>query len=138
MRRQILILVFLGVLTAIVSSGCGPGADLVPVNPTSKINFCNREGDHLLIYVKNQGNAEALSSAVEVQFSLGPGYNRKVRSPVATGILGPGETTTSGLYVEIPDECFKADCSFTITVDILNEVKETNEGNNSVEGNCIG
>jgi len=47
-----------------------------------------------------------------------------------------GDTTT--VLFSIPSGCFNPDCGFEITVDVLNDVDESNELNNSQTGNCIG
>lgn len=142
MRQQILKLAFFVLVTAVALSGCEPGPagpDLVPVKAPGNPTFCESdETGNLRIYVKNQGDAEAPSSEVEVEFFLAPGQSQKVRAQGATGPLKAGETSTAVISVEIPASCFNPDCSFKITVDILSEVKETNEQNNSVQGTCIG
>ena len=138
MCTQIFTLLLFGLLAAALSGCAGP--DLVPVRAPGNPTFCERDptGD-LLIYVKNQGNADAPSSEVEVQFlNVKPGYSPKVRAQGVTGPLQAGKTSNSVISVKIPDGCFNPDCDFIITVDIVNEVKETNEQNNSVQGACIG
>lgn len=148
MHPQMLKLMFFGVLVLAVNlSGCKgtnsrpKGPDLVPVKAlgdTSDPMFCERdEAGHILIYVKNQGNADAISSAVEVEFFLGQGVSVNIGGQQETGVLLQGGTSQP-ISVTIPDGCWNADCDFKITVDILNKVEETNEQNNSVEGRCIG
>jgi hypothetical protein len=40
--------------------------------------------------------------------------------------------------LSIPGACFNPDCDFKITVDSNGQVNESNEGNNTVSGNCLG
>jgi hypothetical protein len=144
MRHQISKLAFFVLVTAVALSGCGypgsEGPDLVPANAPGNPTFCERdEAGDLRIYVKNQGDADAPSSEVEVQFfNVQPGVSPKVRAQGGTGPLAAGETSTAVISVEIPEDCFNPDCDFEISVDIVNEVKETDEQNNSVQGACIG
>ncbi len=140
MCTQIFRLLLFGLLAAVALSGCVEGTDLVPAKAPGNPTFCERDqAGYLFLYVKNQGNADAPSSAVEVQFlNVRPGYSPKVRAQGITGPLLAGKTSTSVISVKIPEFCFKPDCTFIITVDIVNEVKETNEQNNSIQGACIG
>lgn len=108
--------------------------DLVPVKAPGNPTFCERSGGDLVVYVKNQGGAEAAGSEVEVKFSVAPGAFQHVRG--ATGPISSGATDT--VYIPIPSGCFDSDCHFTITVDIVNVVQESNEANNSANGTCIG
>ncbi|MHC4623976.1 MAG: CARDB domain-containing protein [Planctomycetota bacterium] len=108
--------------------------DLVPVKAPGNPTFCEVSGSDLVVYVKNQGNADAAGSEIEVRFSTDPGVFVKVRG--ATGPISPGDTDTD--YIPIPAGCNGSDCHFTITVDIVNTVRESNESNNSVKGACIG
>ena len=142
MHRQILRLALLVLVVAVTLSACpGPaGPDLVPAKAPGNPTFCETDGaGNLLLYVRNQGDAEASSSEVEVKFlNVRPGYSPVVRATGGTGPLKAGETSASVISAGIPEGCFNPDCDFVITVDIVNEVKETNEQNNSVQGACIG
>ncbi|MFQ5569442.1 MAG: CARDB domain-containing protein [Rhodothermales bacterium] len=137
-------MVFFGLVGTLVLGGCGGpgpgGVDLVPVQAPNNPTLCERDqAGNLLLYVKNQGTAEASSSAVEVQFmNVSPGYSPKVRAQGVTGPLQAGATSTSVISAAIPEGCFNPDCDFEITVDIVNEVQETNEQNNSIQGACVG
>jgi subtilase family serine protease len=42
------------------------------------------------------------------------------------------------LAFPIPPGCFDSDCEFRITVDVNNDVAESNEANNTADGVCIG
>lgn len=140
MRKQLTVLLFLFLVAAILS-GCdgNTSPDLAPAKPPGNPTFCERDEEgRLYLYVKNQGNAPASSSAVEVEFFITPGATQKIRAQGVTGPLGVGETSSSTIYVDIPPGCFNPDCNFNITVDILDEVQEANEQNNTVEASCLG
>jgi subtilase family serine protease len=42
------------------------------------------------------------------------------------------------LFFQIPPGCFDPNCEFRITVDLNNEVNESDEGNNIAKGTCLG
>ncbi len=128
-------------ICATTFTGCVPKTpkpDLVPVNPQGWAGFCDVDysataaGPHgdLRVHIKNQGDAPAGSSHVEVEF----GQLGKFVEPVPA--LAVGETAT--VLFPIPIGCFNPDCGFKITVDVYDEVNESNELNNSQLGNCIG
>ena len=104
-------------------------ADLIPV-PDKNGFFCKRRGDKLVVTVKNQGLGSSKLSTTEVDF-LGLGKFAKPTPPLA-----PGDS--EDLLFEIPRGCFDPDCGFSITVDVMNEVSEKDEGNNTGNGTCIG
>ncbi len=132
----ILFLVIL-VLTVIALAGCYPTtplADLVPANPPGMAGYCNVDNsNNLIVYVKNQGEADAPASSVKVQFSLSSGVQEFSNS---VGPLLAGETIS--VSFAIPSGCFNPDCSFIITVDSGEEITESNELNNTVNGTCVG
>jgi hypothetical protein len=105
--------------------------DLIPV-PDEMGSFCRRDetGLNLIVTVRNQGGSDAGASTTEVDFFQ---YG-KISLP--TGSLGVG--TSTDLLFPIPLGCFDPNCEFRITVDVLNAVAESNEGNNSASGICIG
>jgi hypothetical protein len=108
-------------------------ADLVPISPPDSRLFCKSVNGQLQIVarVENQGSAFAPASITTVDFfSFG-----SVDVPMV-GILG-------GRFIDLkpikpPAGCFNRDCVFRITVDSIDSVDESNEGNNSVTGVCIG
>jgi subtilase family serine protease len=105
--------------------------DLIPANPEGWAGFCDiDDSGNLVVHIKNQGLAPANSSSVKVTFGQ---YGESVK-PVPA--LMYGDTTT--VLFPIPSGCFNPDCGFEITVDVLNDVAESNELNNSQTGNCIG
>lgn len=108
--------------------------DLVPVKSPGNATFCEPHEGLVLVYVKNQGGMIAGRSEVQITFSAGPDTYHV--SKTATGPIAPGDTHIVGF--PIPTDCWQPDCHFTITVDALNEVQESNESNNSVNGTCIG
>lgn len=106
-------------------------ADLIPVpNPDPSINFCRRDGLKLTITVKNQGGTDAPASVTRVAFSQG-GTVSVPTPPISAG--GSVDIT-----VQIPAGCFSPDCGFRITVDSTGLVPESNEGNNTGSGSCLG
>lgn len=108
--------------------GQGGLADLIPV-PDAQGGFCVRQGEKLLVTVRNQGVGPAGPSSTRVDFGSGP-------QSAATPALGPGASTQ--VSVAIPTGCFSPDCRFRITVDALLQVPESNEANNVASGVCIG
>ncbi len=103
--------------------------DLIPV-PDATGNFCRRKNGTLIVTVKNQGTSGAGPSSTRVDFlSYG-----QVTMP--TPPLGPSASVD--LLFPIPPNCDDPDCEFRITVDVNNDVTESNEGNNFASGACIG
>lgn len=103
--------------------------DLIPV-PNSFGSFCERRDNKLVVTVKNQGLCPSTASITEVDFFI---YGT---IPISTPPLGPGESVE--LLFDITPNCFDSDCEFRINVDNLNDVPETDEGNNSAGDTCIG
>ena len=124
-----------GTLTVTALSGCAP--DLVPVpDPRPGHDFCKvvAEGPDkgkLVVTVKNQGNYKAPASTTTVEFSPG-GPSQLATPPI------PVSGTVDLQPLSIPAECFNADCDFKITVDSGNQIKESNEENNTANGVCLG
>lgn len=115
-----------------VASALAP--DLLPFSPfgTDPFAFCRMEqsGKLLRVSVKNQGNGNAAASKTTVFFGTGP-------VTVDTPPIPAGGSVD--ILFTVPANCFSPDCSFRITVDSDNQVNEfNNEGNNSVNGGCIG
>jgi hypothetical protein len=133
-----------GLLTVASLAACGPGGsvdgevDLVPVPEITSfdpvtVDFCLRvdDGESLEVTVRNQGTGTASDSPVRVAFSGGP--------PSVTmtgGQLDPGDIAI--VTFPIPPACFGSDCGFTILVDPDSVIAESNEGNNTADGQCIG
>ncbi|HYR74730.1 MAG TPA: CARDB domain-containing protein [Pyrinomonadaceae bacterium] len=106
-------------------------ADLIPVpDPKPGVGFCRRDGLKLTITVRNQGTADAPPSVTKVDFS--PSGTVSVPTP-AISAGGSVDVT-----VQIPPGCFSPDCNFRITVDSTGLVPESNEGNNTGSGSCLG
>jgi len=97
--------------------------------------YCNvDDSNNLIVYVKNQGEADAPASLVKVQFYLSSGL-QEFSAPV--GSLLAGETKSVSFV--IPLGCFNPDCNFIITVDSGEDITESSELNNTVvNGICIG
>ena len=104
-------------------------ADLVPV-PDATGDYCRLQGNALVVTVRNQGPGPAGPSMTEVDFG------RYGAVPLPTPALMPGAATD--LFAAIPPRAFDPDLDFRITVDRGSAVTETNEGNNSATGSCIG
>ncbi|MFC1762326.1 SdrD B-like domain-containing protein [Planctomycetota bacterium] len=109
--------------------------DLIPVKGSNRSTLCDLDGQgNLIVHVKNQGQGQANGAEVEVRFQVAPGFFQTVRG--AHGPIAPGKTDT--VSIPIPSGCYNPDCNFTITVDIINQIKESVESNNRVTGLCIG
>ncbi len=136
MTRQLCVPMLCFALAVLICVGCGNNKpDLVPANPTGMALFCNIDDQgNLKVYVENQGTAQAAGSELEVRFDMGSGTFTAARG--ATGPIAPG--STDDVMIGIPTGCFNPDCDFTITVDVVNTVQESNEGNNNADGRCIG
>jgi subtilase family serine protease len=116
-------------------------ADLVPVPQINSlspvtVSFCLRvdDGEGLEVTVRNQGTGTASDSPVRVVFSGVPPPTPP--NTMTGGQLDPGEIAI--LTFQIPLGCFGADCGFTILVDPDDVITESNEGNNTADGDCIG
>jgi len=125
------------ILTVMALVGCIPPIllpDLVPANPPGMVDYCNVDDlNNLIVYVKNQGEADAPASLVKVQFDLLSGV-QELSTPVVP--ISVGETKS--VSFAIPFGCFNPDCNFIITVDSGEDITESSELNNTVNGNCVG
>jgi hypothetical protein len=108
-------------------------ADLVPTEPEGGVQFCKFVNNQLqaVVRVKNQGGAFAPASITKVDFFAFGSVN------IPTPRLSPGEFIDLG-PIKPPTGCFNPSCQFRITVDSGNSVDESDEGNNSTIGVCIG
>jgi hypothetical protein len=111
----------------------GGKPDLVPVpDPQPGIGFCRLDArGRLVVTVKNQGNADAPASVTTVEFL--PGGGVKIPTPAI-----PAGGSVELPPVSMPADCHKPECNFTIRVDSGGQVDESNEGNNTGSGSCIG
>jgi CARDB/BNR/Asp-box repeat len=104
--------------------------DLIPL-ADPKTGFCKRDNKgNLIVTVKNQGSADAGASTTTVVFGPGGTFS-KPTPPIAAG-------ASVNLTFPIPAACFNPECSFRIIVDSGNQVTESNEGNNTASGTCLG
>ena len=103
--------------------------DLIPL-PDPQLGFCRRRDGKLIVTVKNQGTANAGASTTRVDFASGSSATQPTPPIPAGGSVD--------LLFDIPPNCFQPDCSFRITVDSGSVVDESNEGNNTASGTCIG
>ena len=132
-KNILLLLVF---ILSIFLGGCNPTKpDLVILPAPNDVQYCHTKSSGssliLIISVKNQiADTKAKASTLSVNFgTLG----------IQTAAIPKLDTTDPvDIEVPIPSGCYNPDCSFTITVDTNNDVDESNEGNNSVTGTCIG
>ena len=139
MKGKFFILFFIVLLMTVMALvACTPSVplpDLVPANPPGMFGYCNvDDSNNLIVYVKNQGEADAPVSWVKVQFSLTAAVQDSSSAIVA---IPAGETKS--VSFAIPSGCFNSDCNFTITVDSTENIVESDELNNTVaNGICIG
>jgi CARDB protein len=104
--------------------------DLIPF-ADPKTGFCRRDDrGNLVVTVKNQGSADAGPSTTTVVFSSGGTFSQPTPPIPAGGSVD--------LLFPVPGGCFDPDCSFRIIVDSASQVTESNEGNNTASGTCIG
>jgi hypothetical protein len=104
--------------------------DLIPL-ADAKTGFCKGDDQgNLIVTVKNQGSADAGASTTTVVFARGGTFSQPT-PPIPAG-------GTVNLFFPIPAACFDPDCSFRIIVDSGNQVTESNEGNNTASGTCLG
>ncbi|UFS71893.1 hypothetical protein LPW11_06785 [Geomonas sp. RF6] len=107
--------------------------DLVPFSPTGNgpFAFCRieQDGKFLRVTVKNVGTGNAGASKTTVVFRDHPVTLDTPPIPAGASV---------DLLFPVPPSCFSPDCSFRITVDSEKQVSESNEGNNTVGGGCLG
>ena len=84
----------------------------------------------LAVAVTNRGRGSAAPSATRVDFDADPaaGVVRRTRFIAAHAV--------DTFEVELPLVCSKIACVWKITVDSAGQVKETDEGNNTLTGRC--
>lgn len=98
--------------------------------PDLAVGGVTRSGGSIVVTVENVGTADAGPSTTEVDF----GSHGSEQG--ATSGLASGESVDVSL--SIPPGCFDPDCDFTVTVDVDDDVSESNESNNVEEGRFIG
>lgn len=107
--------------------------DLVPYSPlgAAPAAFCRIEqgGQWLRVTIKNQGNSDTDSSKAMVTFG-----NTSIE--LDTPSIPSGGSVD--LLFRVPASCFNPDCFFKINVDSDSQVNESDEGNNSANGQCLG
>jgi len=137
MKERVLLGIALLSAVVLLSAGCTrQRPDLIPFS--SKLMFCDPDGQgNLLVHVENVGVGTSPNVHVQVVFFLSGGGTKIERPVLGTGALAPGQTSLP-IPVPIPPGCYSPDCGFRITVDVLNDVIESDETNNSVDGTCIG
>ncbi len=116
-------------LAALVACG-GKKLDLGPVATGSGVSaYCRiDEKKQLVISISNQGEGLIRATSTLLQFGSGPQIVLPTR-PIAVGAV---ET----VRFPMPRACRSDGCRFRIMLDGRNEVDETDESNNVVEGEC--
>ncbi len=105
--------------------------DLLPVPQSSDGSYCPQAGSKILsITIHNQGKVDAAASTTTVDFSPVSSVD------VATPAIAAGKRVT--LTVAVPSGCYVPNCKFKIRADSKLVVKESNEYNNDIEGECKG
>ena len=89
--------------------------------------FCRDQG--VVVTLRNQGPSDADSSTTTITFAGAGSVN------VATGGVEGGRIETLP-PVAIPAACFAPDCFFQVVVDSIDDVDESDEGNNTAEVTC--
>ena len=122
-----------------VGAACSGGvgderpADLAPVSAHASLGilaFCDTaDNAGLRVTVANTGQVAA-EAALVVVFEP-PEIRGAHLSSIDAGLSG---TVT----LPMPPGCFNPDCDFEIFVDPLDDVAESDEGNNHATGRCIG
>ena len=137
MFRRILALMFLSILVVVAPRGSSQRdrPDLVPVpDPRPGYKFCRRDASQKLqVTVKNQNNNDVAAHASTTKVEFTPGGTIEIPTPAI-----PAGVSVDLPPVVIPAQCFNPDCEFTITVDSQHQVHESNEGNNTGIGKCLG
>lgn len=90
-----------------------------------------KEGPTVVVALRNQGPTDAGDSTTRVVFSPGGEFR------LATPGVESGRIATL-LPIGIPAECFSPNCAVQVTVDVDDNVEESNETNNSVQEMCSG
>lgn len=103
--------------------------DLISAH-TSRTGCILDSSGRLIVDVRNDGNDDAPQSHVSVVFE----GQKALTFTKTVGAVPSGETRI--LKFDRPTHCLTSSCSFTITVDSRNEVKESNETNNTRSGVC--
>ena len=125
-------------LAAVALGGCGPHTDLAPIgspNISGPSSFCRivKEGPDkgkLIVTVTNKGAAAAPPTTTRVEFIPGGAFYLPTPAIAARGSVE--------LKAPIPSDCRKGGCYFLITVDSGNTIYDDDEGDNTVEGHCLG
>lgn len=117
--------------------------DLVPINPGNVANNCtNPPGNawKLKITIKNQGHIASNPCTTSITFWVTvPNTTKSAPKTfdIPTPAIQPGQSVEIG-PADMPITCYRPDCIFKITIDSKNQVDELDEGNNVMDGWCIG
>jgi subtilase family serine protease len=134
MSRKILMVTFIIILAGsalfLMGSPCEPEQkpDLVYSNPHGYGGACELDDEWcLVVYVKNQGTADAPASRTKVEITCETNQEQYFETPA----IPTGQTVELLPHIYIPPECLETDFSSRITVDDRNEVAESDETNNT-------
>ena len=110
--------------------------DLVPLKRgeiAAPNGFCTTEPHtaNLIVSVKNIGRDNAAASTTVVEFSPGGSATLPTPAIAAGGTVDLPPTP-------MPGACFDPDCGFTIKVNAVSPISESNKNNNTADGLCIG
>ena len=124
---------------AILMIGCNPRADLTELSLDPPVVNCGVVAAGLCtttvtFTIANTGPADAGPFKVLVQAD--PGLAQQTIVNITS--LASGATTTRTITLPPDGNCFDSDCTICITVDLDNEVIESNEGNNYYCETTIG
>lgn len=115
-----------------------PDLDIIPkTTPVPPLDYCIRSGENLVVTVKNigLGSSDVSTTAVDFFTRLTTGDLLLLETvKKSTPELNSGETVQ--LLFKIPSNCFDPDCEFSIKVDVLNDVSESDETNNIAVDTC--
>ena len=139
-RKILLINLFL----ILILNDCAPMPDLVAKKLDERIDdpieYCRLDEQGLLLLtIRNQGTADSSSTVTRVTFTSPP------TGPVVVELDTPAIPANDSVELRpidlgsFPSNCyFPADCKFVISIDPIDNVAESNERNNLVEGYCLG
>lgn len=82
----------------------------------------------LIVTIRNQGKKTSKATTTQIEFGDLP----PVRLPTRPVPPGGAESVS----YRVPEECYRPDCRFRVSVDALDEVAETDETNNDAQGFC--
>jgi len=122
-------------IAAFAAAACNPNLAPAPYgDPAEDNDYCQRDGaGRLVVTITNDAQMPSPASSAAVEFEI------------SNGILTAVEPTpfldaemSAELVFDVPADCWRPDCAFTIYADALDNVLELNEADNVVSGWCEG